>query len=92
MTDKDFLYEAGQAIVRARKMRGMSQSMLANLCGMDPSNLSVIENGGTNPRLLTILKLAVALEMPFNELFDFDFEYRSLMESKPVYQGRKHKK
>jgi transcriptional regulator with XRE-family HTH domain len=87
-TDQEFLFEAGRQIRALRKNRGMALTDLAKAVGMEASNLSVIENGKSNPQLLTYVKIAAALECPVSEIFDFPFE---INEYTQVYTPRKHK-
>ncbi|MFM7233488.1 MAG: helix-turn-helix domain-containing protein, partial [Flavobacteriales bacterium] len=53
-TDKYYLEELGKNIANKRKDGGMSQSDLAYKIGMEVPNLSVIENGKSNPQVLTL--------------------------------------
>ena len=39
---------------------------------IDTTNISRIESGRTNPTLLTLYRLAQALEVPIRELISFD--------------------
>ncbi|WP_454989123.1 helix-turn-helix domain-containing protein [Capnocytophaga sputigena] len=39
---------------------------------IDTTNISRIESGRTNPTLLTLYRLAQALEVPISELVSFD--------------------
>ena len=51
--DKEYLEELGKNIRAKRKKLKMSQADLAYKVGMDVPNLSVIENGKSNPQILT---------------------------------------
>jgi transcriptional regulator with XRE-family HTH domain len=46
----------------ARKRRGVSQEELGFLCELHRTEISLLERGGREPRLGTIVKLAGALE------------------------------
>ena len=59
--DKEYLEELGKNIRAKRKKLKMSQADLAYKVGMDVPNLSVIENGKSNPQILTLAKLAAAM-------------------------------
>ncbi|MEY4216374.1 MAG: hypothetical protein RLZZ68_830 [Bacteroidota bacterium] len=87
-SDQEFLFEVGQQIRKFRKKRGMALKDLAVVVGMEASNLSVIENGKSNPQLLTYIKIAAALELPARDLFDFPFNFKEYTQ---VYTPRKHK-
>ncbi len=92
MSDKEFLYKMGRAIKLARKEKGLSQSALAYQIGMEKSNLSVIENGKSNPQILTVVKICSALEISLDQLMNFEFDYTGFKEARPEYEPRKHKK
>lgn len=89
-TDGYFLKQLGASIVRHRKNAGISQADLAAKVGMEKSNLSVIENGRSNPQVLTLVRIAAALKMKLEELVDFDFDYAYFMEAPTEYKARKH--
>lgn len=58
----------GGAISRSRRARGISQEDLAHLVAIDRSYLSSIERGGQNPGVISIARIAHALEMTMTEL------------------------
>jgi transcriptional regulator with XRE-family HTH domain len=91
-TDQEFLMELGKRIVAARKGKGFSQADLAYRIGMEKSNLSVIENGKSNPQILTLVKIASCLEIDMKTLVSFTFDYDAFKDSINVYQPRKHRK
>ncbi len=82
----------GSAIRSARKEKKLSQAALAYEIGMEKSNLSVIENGKSNPQILTVVKICSALEISLDQLMNFEFDYVGFKEAKPEYEARKHKK
>jgi DNA-binding XRE family transcriptional regulator len=48
--------------IRTKRLRkGLSQEMLAALCGMDRSHLSAIEQGKHKPRMKTLIKIRRAI-------------------------------
>ncbi len=47
---------------RARQRHGISQEELGFLCELHRTEISLLERGGREPRLATIVKLAGALE------------------------------
>jgi transcriptional regulator with XRE-family HTH domain len=53
---------------RARGKKGVSQETLGYLCDLHRTEISLLERGGREPRLGTIMKLAEALEVTPNEL------------------------
>ena len=62
------LVALGAAIRRARLDRGTSQEHLAHLSQVDRSYMSSIERGGQNPSVMTLLRVAQAMEMTMAEL------------------------
>lgn len=47
---------------QARQKRGISQEELGFLCELHRTEISLLERGGREPRLATLVKLAGALE------------------------------
>lgn len=52
---------AAEAVAAARAQRGLSQTQLAALSGIDQSDLSKIERGVSNPSVSTLERIAKAL-------------------------------
>lgn len=90
-TDLNFLKLLGKNIVRLRKEKDLSQAELAYRIGMEKSNLSVIENGRSNPQIITLIKLAAALDIPLPKLLDFEFDYTHFLDARSEYIPRKHR-
>ena len=55
-------YEIRKLLLRAREEAGMTQTELAEKCGIRQSNISRLEKGGGNPTLQMLLKIADALD------------------------------
>jgi len=55
--------QLGNAIRRARKKRGMSQSELGEKAGLRQETISLIENGNPAAKLETILAVIAALDL-----------------------------
>ena len=49
----------------------ISQQVLAAKCNFEKSNMSRIESGSINSTISTLNKVAMALNVPIKELFDF---------------------
>jgi transcriptional regulator with XRE-family HTH domain len=58
----------GAAIRNARISRGISQEELAHRASIDRSYMSSIERGGQNPGILSVVRIAHAMEMTLAEL------------------------
>lgn len=52
----------GEAVLSARARKGLSQSELSRLSGIDQSDISKIERGVANPSVNTLSKIASALD------------------------------
>ncbi len=90
-SDLDFLKNIGGRIKSIRAEKNITLKDLAYTIGMEPSNLSVIENGKSNPQILTYAKIASALNVDIKELFLFNFNYSILKDTETIYKPRKHK-
>ena len=71
LSDSDYLLALGNRIKEIRKGKNISQTELAYRCGFDKSNFNTIEAGKRNPTILSLLKIANALEIDIKELFNF---------------------
>ena len=58
----------GGAIRRSRLARGISQEELAHRSAIDRSYMSSIERGGQNPGMVSVARIARALEMSVTDL------------------------
>jgi transcriptional regulator with XRE-family HTH domain len=88
--DAQYLKALGKAISARRKSLKMTQADLASIINMEIPNLSVIENGKSNPQILTLVKIASALQIQTQYLLPIVDEPQVFLESPPVYQARKH--
>ena len=64
----EFFQKLGAKIRRLREEKGLDQKSFAFDCEIGRTQLYMIENGRTNPRLLTLVKIAQGLEMPIDKL------------------------
>lgn len=69
MQSIDYLARVGGNITRLCKRSGMTTVYLSDLCGMEKSNLIPIEKGRINATVLTLARIADALEVDLKELF-----------------------
>ena len=58
----------GANLRSARERAGLTQEALGHRAGYHPTEVNRIENGRRNPGLITIVKLARALEIPASDL------------------------
>lgn len=70
----------GKRIKEFRKGKGLTQEKLAEISGIEPSNISHIERGATKPSLPTLVAIANALGVTLDELV-----YSSLKKSDHIY-------
>jgi transcriptional regulator with XRE-family HTH domain len=68
MSVEDSQPDVGRRLATARLQRGLSQGIVARLAGIAPSYISRIENGRVHPTFRTVLRIASALKMPFEEI------------------------
>ncbi|MBX2828239.1 MAG: helix-turn-helix domain-containing protein [Flavobacteriaceae bacterium] len=69
--ERKYFKELGARIKHLREEKDIDQKSFAFECGIGRTQLYMIENGKTNPRLLTLMKIAKALEVPLKKLVDF---------------------
>lgn len=66
--DEKYLKYLGVRIKKLREERGIDQKSFAFDCEIGRTQLYMIEKGRTNPRLLTLMKIADGLEISISEL------------------------
>ncbi|MGN6647328.1 MAG: helix-turn-helix domain-containing protein [Cytophaga sp.] len=66
--EEKYLRFLGQKIQKLREEKEMDQKAFAFECEIGRTQLHMIENGKTNPRLLTLIKIAGGLEISVHEL------------------------
>jgi putative transcriptional regulator len=70
MTEEQLSLKLGERIRELRKAKKLTLVDLAYECGFEKSNLIRIEKGRTLPTTKTLLKIANALKIKINLLFD----------------------
>jgi len=68
MSDKDYLKRIGSRIKAIRERKGLTNMRLAFLTQMDVSAISEIQSGRKNSKILTLKKIATALEVDLSSL------------------------
>ena len=66
--EEKYIQKLGDKIKQLRMEKGLDQKAFAFDCEIGRTQLYMIENGKTNPRLLTLMKIASGLEISVNEL------------------------
>lgn len=69
---KKFLKNIGKKIKDLRKEQNLSQEKLAEKVGISRNYMGMIERAEINIPILTLYKLADALNIKVKNLFDFD--------------------
>lgn len=69
--DKKYLIELGKRIKTIRLQKKISQTEIAYRCGFDKSNYNTIESGKRNPTVISLLKIAAALQTDIKDFFDY---------------------
>ena len=74
MEKTEILKLIGNRIKEVRESRGLSQvELVGKMQGeIDPTNISRIESGRTNPTVYTLFRIAEALEVKPKELLDVE--------------------
>ena len=62
----------GENIRKIRKRNKLTQDIFAEKIGIEPSNLSNIENGKSFPSAMTIIQIQKHFEISTEEIFDTD--------------------
>ncbi|CAL2107966.1 Regulatory protein MunI [Tenacibaculum sp. 190524A02b] len=72
MNTKELQYfkKLGSRIKKLREEKGIDQKSFAFDCEIGRTQLYMIENGKTNPRLLTLIKIANGLDLSISELLN----------------------
>lgn len=70
-SDKEYLILLGNHIRQIRLLKKISQTEIAYRCGFDKSNYNTIEAGKRNPTIITLIKIASALEVSLEEILIF---------------------
>lgn len=66
--DKEYLKKVGERIRKIRKEKNIRQTELGYRCDIERPNIGRIEAGGNNLTLLTLRKIAQALEVDVTEI------------------------
>ena len=68
MENLEIFKQVGKKVQKIRTLKGLSQvDLVGKMEGnIDTTNISRIESGRTNPTLLTLYRLAQALEVPIS--------------------------
>lgn len=69
--NNEFLKAFGENLKKIRLENGFTQEKLAFSVGIEISQISRIERGILNTSISTIHALAVAMDIPIKDLFDF---------------------
>lgn len=74
MEKSEILKKVGKRIKEVRLQKGISQAdLVGKMQGeIDPTNISRIESGRSNPTVFTLFRIAEALGVPLNELMLID--------------------
>lgn len=68
MQEEKDLLALGREIRRHRDLKGLSQEKLAELAGLNRNYIGFVERAERSPRVVTIFRIARALEMHPSEL------------------------
>lgn len=68
----DICKQFATKLQQIRTAKNYTKSKLSGLAGLDISYIGKIERCEKSPNLKTIARLAMALEVPIKDLFDFE--------------------
>lgn len=74
----DILEKFGNKVKQLRLEKGLSQEALAHKADIDRTYLPGIEKGTRNSSIKVANKIAIALEITFSELVNFEYEKRNI--------------
>ncbi len=76
MDKSEILKIVGKRIKEVRESKGLSQvELVGKMQGeIDPTNISRIESGRTNPTIYTLYRIAEALEVKVTDLVEFELD------------------
>ena len=78
-----FKEKFGKRVREIRKQKGFTQEQIAEKIGIEPPNISKLENGAHFPLPENIEKLAKALNVDAKDLFDFEhFDEKAILNKK----------
>jgi transcriptional regulator with XRE-family HTH domain len=69
---KSIPIKIGERVRFIRKLKGLTQTQLAELVGKDRQYLYKIEKAVVTPNIVTVSAIAVALEIPLRDIFDIE--------------------
>ncbi len=70
MSTNNTLENFGERVRNLRKSAGLSQEKLAEISDLHRTYISGVERGERNPSLLSLARIAQALGLPLEELFN----------------------
>jgi putative transcriptional regulator len=69
--EKKYLVKLGVHIRTLREAKGIDQKQFAFECGISRTQLYTIEKGETNPRAITLMRIAKGLDISTAKMLDF---------------------
>ena len=71
VSEQEYIKFLGVRIRQLREEKNMSQQVLADICNVPKSTIGRLERGEVNPTVKTLLKISIALNIEFINLFLF---------------------
>lgn len=68
--EKEYILAIGKQIKAIRQSKDIAQKDLAYICELDISTMNRIESGVYIPRITTLKKIAIALNIPISQIVD----------------------
>ena len=70
-SEQEYIKFLGVRIRQLREEKNISQQVLADICNVPKSTIGRLERGEVNPTVKTLLKISIALNIEFINLFLF---------------------
>jgi transcriptional regulator with XRE-family HTH domain len=80
------LKAVGQRIQQARRNKNLTQEQLAEIVGLSPTHISVIERGGKPTKITNLVEIANALGVSADELLVDVLDNTAKAESNMIYE------
>lgn len=74
ISEEDYIKNLGIQIRKAREQKNLSQQNLADLCNMPRSTIARAERAEVNVTVITLIKIAKAMEISPFQFFSFLFD------------------
>ena len=82
----------GEKIKLVRQQKKISQQKLGNMLGVSQAMIAQYEKGDRNPKIETLQRIAIALEVPITSLAEYEAPLDNAFSEVHAYQSTEEKK